>query len=135
MPQPDIAAGNGVPGTDAVEPWEALGTELLIDLPGVKCWAERAGPGQTRPLHTHRHPWLTVVVSGAEGMSTAADGTVLAAGALATGTVNFNDASRLPFTHSVTNTSDRSLVMIAVELRNPPAVAGPATAAATEATR
>jgi oxalate decarboxylase/phosphoglucose isomerase-like protein (cupin superfamily) len=104
-----------------VEPWAALGTELLVDLPGVRCWQERVEPGRSRPLHTHRHPWVTVVVSGAEGVSTDAEGRVIVSGRVDAGTVRYNDASVLPFTHSLTNTSDETLVMVAVELREPPA--------------
>jgi hypothetical protein len=107
-----------------VEPWVALGTELLVDLPGVKCWQERVEPGQSRPLHTHRHPWVTVVVAGAEGESKDAEGKVLVSGRVAAGTVRYNDVSILPFTHSLTNTSGETLVMVAVELREPPATPG-----------
>ncbi|MGF1428112.1 hypothetical protein [Kitasatospora sp. LaBMicrA B282] len=101
------------------EPWQELETELVVDQPFVKVWVERVPPGGSRPAHTHRHPWVSIVVSGAEGESRSPDGELLAKGAVSTGDVRFNGPDRLPFSHYLTNTSDRTLVMVAVELRMP----------------
>lgn len=100
-----------------LEPWEALGAPLVVDRPGVRCWIETVEPGETRPLHTHRHPWVTVVVQGAHGENLSPAGEVVAAGELVTGHVGYNGPERLPLRHCVRNTSDRTLVMVAVELR------------------
>ncbi|WP_225846206.1 hypothetical protein [Streptomyces sp. HPF1205] len=114
------SAGGG-PDGDVVEPWVALGTELLVDEEYVKAWVERVGPGERRPAHTHRHPWITVVVSGAAGESRTPDGELIAVGSAATGDVRFNGPDRLPFSHYLANTSQDTLVMVAVELRDPAA--------------
>lgn len=108
-------------GARVVEPWEALGTELLVDEEHVKCWVERVAPGETRPAHTHLHPWITVVVSGASGESRTPEGELISVGSAATGDVRFNGPDRLPFSHYLANTSDETLVMVAVELRGPAA--------------
>ena len=104
-------------GAQVPEPWEDLGVELLVDQPGVRCWIEVVPPGEQRPAHTHRHPWVTVVLSGARGESFTPEGELIKAGELTTGQIVYNDASRLPFRHYTRNTSDRTLIMVAVELR------------------
>ena len=100
----------------ALEPWEAVGARLVVDEPTVKCWIEEVAPGESRPPHTHRHPWLTVVLAGADGESRTPDGTLIAAGTAVEGPVHFN-RQRLPFSHCMTNTSDRPLKLVAIELR------------------
>ncbi|WP_052848003.1 cupin domain-containing protein [Streptomyces avicenniae] len=99
------------------EPWEELGAALVVDEPGVKCWIETVPPGEARPLHTHRHPWVTVVLSGAHGESLDEHGGVIKKVALETGQVLFNDGAQLPMRHRVRNLSDRTLVMVAIERR------------------
>jgi beta-alanine degradation protein BauB len=109
------------PTTEIVEPWHALGAELIVDEPFVKCWMEQVPPGESRPAHTHRHPWITVVLAGATGESRTPGGELIAAGTTHTGEVRFNGSDRLPFSHYLTNTSDNTLVMLAVEMRIPSA--------------
>ncbi|AGL13737.1 hypothetical protein [Actinoplanes sp. N902-109] len=106
-------AGESIP----VGPWVELGVPLLIDEPSVKCWLEVVPPGESRPAHTHRHPWVTVVLSGAEAESHAPTGEVISRGEIVTGSVRYNNT--LPHSHYVVNTSDRTLMMIAIELRHP----------------
>lgn len=108
-------------GEEVVEPWHALGSELIVDEPIVKAWLESVPPGESRPAHTHRHPWLTVVIAGARGESRRPDGELIAEGEARAGEVRYNGPDRLPFSHYLTNTSDETLVMLAVELRMPTA--------------
>lgn len=107
-----------------VDPWVELETELVIDQPDLKAWVEVVPPGESRPAHTHRYPWVTVVLSGASGTSHGPDGEVLSQSRLATGQVVYNGVDRLPLCHYVHNTSDSTLVMVAVELRGPGTRAG-----------
>lgn len=100
-----------------LEPWEELGAELVVDEPGVKSWVETVPPGQRRPLHTHRHPWVTVVLSGASGESRAPDGTLLKQSTVHTGQILYNRPGPVPLRHCMHNTSDQTLVMVAIELR------------------
>lgn len=100
------------------EPWQSLGVPLIIDEPYVKCWTESVAPGETRASHTHRHPWVTVVLQGASGESLTPDGEVIETGTLKTGQIRFNGPDRLPYTHRLRNTSEQTLVMVAIELRH-----------------
>jgi hypothetical protein len=108
--------------TGTVEPWTALGTELVLDTAMVKCWIETVPPHEARPLHTHLFPWITVVLAGAAGSSLGPDGSVLSCSELKTGQVVFNGPGRLPLCHRVYNKSNSTLVMVAIELRGDPAV-------------
>jgi hypothetical protein len=99
------------------EPWECLGTDLVVDDEQVKCWVEHVPPGEHRPLHTHRHPWITVVLSGAYVESLDEHGNQIKAGALMSGQIVHNAVSVPPLRHYVRNLSDRPLIMVAVELR------------------
>ncbi|WP_055715956.1 cupin domain-containing protein [Streptomyces torulosus] len=103
------------------EPWEELGTRLVLDEEHVKCWVETVPPGERRPAHTHRHPWVTVVLSGAHGESLDEKGELIKEVTLETGQVVYNRGDTLPMRHYVRNLSDRTLVMVAIELRTPTA--------------
>jgi hypothetical protein len=103
-----------------VDPWVDLGAELVVDEPFVKCWLETIPPGEARPAHVHRHPWVSVVLAGATGESYTSDGRLMGRGEATTGTVRFNGPDRLPYGHYFKNVSeDRTLVMLAMELRVP----------------
>lgn len=103
---------------EPTEPWLELGTELLVDEPGVKCWVERVPAHSRRPAHTHRHPWVTIVLAGASGESRTPDGELIETGSVQTGAVRFHGLDCLPFSHYLNNTSDDTMVMVAVEFRN-----------------
>jgi quercetin dioxygenase-like cupin family protein len=99
------------------EPWVELGAELLIDEEHIKCWIETVPPGERRPAHTHRHPWVTVVLNGASCESFGEDGRLIRARTLETGQVFHNSGAELPMRHYVHNVSDRTLTMVAIEVR------------------
>lgn len=98
-------------------PWEELGTSLVLDEEHLKCWIETVPPGASRPVHTHRHPWVTVVLSGARCESLDEYGQLIREATLETGQVVLNRSESLPLRHHVRNRSDRTLTMVAIELR------------------
>jgi hypothetical protein len=103
-----------------VDPWVDLRTDLVVDERFVKCWVETIPPGESRPAHIHRHPWVSVVLSGATGESYTHDGRLMGRGEAVTGTVRFNGPGVLPYGHFFKNVSqDRTLMMVAVEIRVP----------------
>ncbi|MEV7342863.1 hypothetical protein [Streptomyces sp. NPDC093544] len=100
-------------------PWEELLTPLCLDTPLVKAWVEKVPPGGSRPLHTHRKPWTTVVLHGAKVRSVGADGKVIREGELPDGIVLYNPADQ-PLCHQMFNTGDTELVMIGIQLEFAP---------------
>jgi hypothetical protein len=114
QPDPETATAAG-----CGEPWHDLAAELVIDRGDVKCWIEVVRPGEARPLHTHRHPWVTIVLSGAEAESFDAFGRLVSRRKLDAGQVTYNDRPEAAMTHRIRNvTEDRTLRMVAVELRD-----------------
>lgn len=103
-------------------PWIELGAPLDVDFAPARAWTERLAPGEERPAHTHRRPWLTVVVSGGRGRSTLADGTATEV-ELTTGQVKINTLDGGPFRHSMRNIGDTEIVMVGIQL-DPPAASG-----------
>ncbi len=99
------------------EPWEELDTDLVIDEEHVKCWIETVPPHQRRPAHTHRYPWVTVVLSGAHCESFDEHDRLIKVGTLEQGQVVYHRGDGLPMRHYVRNLSDQTLTMVAIELR------------------
>ncbi|GGN59965.1 hypothetical protein GCM10011579_024650 [Streptomyces albiflavescens] len=110
--------------TSPAGPWEELGAPLCLDTPLVKAWVEQVPPGGTRPLHTHRKPWATVVLSGAKVRSLGADGEVIREGELPSGVVLFNPAEQ-PLCHQMHNVGETELVMVGLQLEYGPPTEAP----------
>ncbi|NYI04672.1 cupin domain-containing protein [Allostreptomyces psammosilenae] len=109
---------NGLP-PELLEPWAELGVELLVDEPHVKSWMEVIKPGAAHPTHTHRYPFVTVVVAGGEGRSWTPDGELIQRMTLRAGEARYSGAEILPLRHHMTNASDSEIVLVTVELRFP----------------
>lgn len=117
---PSAAGEPAGAGERIVDPWVDLGADLAVDERFVKCWVETIPPGESRPAHVHRHPWISVVLSGATGESYTHDGRLMGRGEAVTGTIRFNGPGVLPYGHYFKNVSeDRTLMMVAVEIRVP----------------
>ncbi|TDC78868.1 FAD-dependent monooxygenase [Streptomyces hainanensis] len=98
-------------------PWVELGAALEVDAPGARSWVERIPRGEARPLHTHRRPWLTIVVSGGTAQVSGVDDAEPEDVELVTGTVKFNPLpAEGSIRHALRNTGDTDLVLVAVEL-------------------
>ncbi len=95
---------------------ERLGEELLLDAERVRVWKDHVRPGERQRLHTHRRPYLAVVVSGSAGQTEDADGRVLTAPVFAPGDVHWFDQSQLPVTHTLRNTGSDDIDVVIVEL-------------------
>lgn len=98
-------------------PCVELGVEPLVCEPGVTSWLERIPQGETRPLHTHTLPWLTIVVAGGIAEVLGPDGSSREEITLTTGQVKFNP---LPtggeVRHALRNTGKTDLILAAVQV-------------------
>lgn len=95
---------------------EQLGEELVLDAAPARVWRDRVRPGETQRLHTHRRPYLAVVVSGSAGRTEDAEGNVLTTPHFSRGDVHFFDESQLPVTHTLRNTGSEDIEVVIVEL-------------------
>ena len=97
-------------------PWDELGVDLVVDEPRLRGWVEHLPVGASRPAHTHRRPWVTVVVRGGSAEVTDERGARTALD-LSTGQVRFNPLDRgTPIRHALRNTGDTDLLLVAIEL-------------------
>jgi hypothetical protein len=91
-----------------------LGEELLLENDRVRVWQDRVEPGGQQEIHTHRRPYLSVVVRGAHGQIVGADGNVDYEMDRTPGEVRyFGD---VPRTHALRNTGDEPIEVVVIEL-------------------
>lgn len=95
---------------------ERLGTSILLENARVRVWEHRVAPGQTGHLHTHRRPYLSVVVRGSAGDTLDAAGEVIDHFVLAPGTPLWYCADDLPETHALRNTGEDEILIVTTEL-------------------
>ncbi len=100
-----------MPGGD-----EQLGEELVLETGRVRVWKDQVRPGEAQRLHTHRRPYLAVVVSGSTVRTEDEEGNVLSAPAFRPGDVHYFDESVLPITHTMRNTGTDDVEVVIIEL-------------------
>jgi len=95
---------------------DQLGEELVLDTGRVRVWKDKVRAGEAQRLHTHRRPYLAVVVSGSTVRTEDADGNVLTTPAFRPGDVHHFDESVLPITHTMRNTGTDDVQVVIIEL-------------------
>jgi hypothetical protein len=93
---------------------DRLGERLLLENDRVRVWEDRVAPGESQPVHTHRNPYLSVVVTPVRAEIVDADGAVLYDVDRQPGEVRWFE--EVPVTHSLRNTGDADAVVVVVEL-------------------
>ncbi len=94
---------------------EDLGTRLISENDRVRIFEHRVRAGETGPMHVHRRPYLSVVVTGTKGDVVDPDGNVIIHDALTPGTTIWID-DHLPETHALHNTGDDEILIVTTEL-------------------
>lgn len=95
---------------------ERLGERLLLANARVRVWRDAVAPGAEQPLHTHRRPYLSIVVRGGDGVVVNDAGSTLYELHRAAGDATYFGPDRLPVTHSLRNTGESPLEIVVVEL-------------------
>jgi len=96
---------------------ERVGASVLLENDRVRVWDDRAGPGETRPLHVHRRPYITVIIAGERGETVGEDGTVQRRfDGLTPGEAHYLGPEELPAVHAMRNTGSTELAVLIVEL-------------------
>jgi hypothetical protein len=84
---------------------EQVAQSVLFENDRVRVWDDRARPGEKKPLHVHRRPYVTVVVDGARAENIAEDGSVLRQfDELKPGQAHYVGPVELPLVHALHNT-------------------------------
>jgi hypothetical protein len=95
---------------------EDLGTKLILETDRLRIWEHRVPAGGTGPMHLHRRPYFTVVVTGTSGEALDLDGNVSETFSLGPGTVLPAWEDALPQTHALRNTGEDEILLITTEL-------------------
>lgn len=95
---------------------EQLGERLVLANDRMRVWEDRVAPGEAQRIHTHRRPYLSVVVAGARGDIVDADGRVLYEMRRGPGDATYFGPDRVPVTHALRNTGDEEIRVVVVEL-------------------
>ena len=95
---------------------ERLGEELVLETGRVRVWKDHVRPGQAQRLHTHRRPYLAVVVSGSAARTEDGQGNVRTTPSFRPGDVHSFDEPELPVTHTMRNTGTDDIEVVIIEL-------------------
>jgi beta-alanine degradation protein BauB len=96
---------------------ELVGASVLLENDRVRVWDDRAGPGETGPLHVHRRPYITVIIAGERGETVGEDGAVQRRfDGLTPGEAHYLGPEELPAVHAMRNTGSTELAVLIVEL-------------------
>ena len=99
-----------------MEPDERLGTRLILENNQIRVWEHRVAKGSTGRAHTHRRPYLSVVVRGTTGDTIGPNGELLEKFELQPGNVFWYGPDHLPETHALRNTGEEDVVIVTIEL-------------------
>jgi hypothetical protein len=96
---------------------EQVGASLLFENERVRVWDDHAGPGETKQVHIHRNPYITVIIAGQRGETVGEDGTVQRRfEGLRPGEAHYVGPDELPAVHAMRNTGSTELEVLIVEL-------------------
>ena len=96
---------------------ERVGTSVLFENDRVRVWRDSAGPGETKPLHVHRLPYITVVISGEKAENLGEDGSLLRQfEGLTPGQAHYVGPTDLPVVHALRNTGSAEVIVLIIEL-------------------
>lgn len=95
---------------------ERLGTELLLKNDRIGVWEHVVPAGKTGHSHTHRRPYISVIVRGGKGETVAPSGEVLDQFDFTAGAIIWVGPDELPATHALKNTGDEDVAIVTIEL-------------------
>jgi hypothetical protein len=96
---------------------DQLAASVLLENDRVRVWDDHASPGETKHLHVHRRPYLTVIIAGERGETVGEDGSVQRAfEALSPGGVQYTGPDEIPLVHAMRNSGSTELKVLIVEL-------------------
>ena len=95
---------------------ERLGTELLLKNDRIGVWEHLVPAGGTGHSHSHRRPYISVVVRGGKGETVGPSGEVLDEFDFTPGAIFWIGQDELPATHALRNTGDEDVAIVTIEL-------------------
>lgn len=94
----------------------AIGERLVLANDRVRVWEDVVAPGADQPVHTHRTPYLSVMLTAARGQVVDPAGVVLYDVERAPGDCTWFGADRVPVTHTLRNLGDAHIRVVVIEV-------------------
>ena len=95
---------------------QPIGQELVLANDDVRVWLDVVEPGGEQPVHTHRTPYLSIMLTAARAQVVDADGTVLYDVERSPGDATWFGSDRVPVTHTLRNIGDAEIRVAIVEV-------------------
>lgn len=93
-----------------------MAARLVLANDHVRVWEDLVAPGEQQLLHTHRTPYLSVMLTAASAQVVDAAGAVLYAVERARGDAAWFGADRVPVTHALRNLGDEEIRVVVIEV-------------------
>ena len=98
---------------------QAIGERLVLETEQVRIWEDIVEPGTEQAVHTHRNPYVSVMVTPARGQIIGADGSVMYDVDRQPGESRWFGPERMPVTHTLRNTGDSVIRVVVIEVLAP----------------
>jgi hypothetical protein len=95
---------------------EPIGQRLVLANDAVRVWEDLVEPGAEQPVHTHRSPYLSVMLTPAIAEVVDVGGDVLYRVDRQVGDATWFGADRVPVTHTLRNIGDATIRVLIVEV-------------------
>jgi hypothetical protein len=95
---------------------EPIGQRLVLADERVRVWEDVVDAHAEQPVHTHRSPYLSIMLTPARAQVVGADGEVLYDVERQPGDVTWFGADRVPVTHTLRNLGSEPIRVIVVEV-------------------
>lgn len=90
--------------------------KIILENERVRVWEDSARVGETGIVHTHRKPYLGIVIEGEHAEAVDVEGNVLQTYRLEAGMTVFFGEAELPVTHALRNSGTMDVVIRVIEL-------------------
>lgn len=98
---------------------QPIGQRLVLGNDRVRVWEDVVAPNDEQPVHTHRSPYLSVMLTGARAQVVDGAGAVLYDVAREPGEASWFGPDRVPVTHTLRNLGTEEIRVLIVEVLDP----------------
>jgi beta-alanine degradation protein BauB len=95
---------------------QPIGDKLILENEYVRVWEDVVAPGLEQAVHTHRNPYLSVMVTPAHGEIVDAEGNVMYSVEREPGEARWFSPDRIPLTHTLRNIGDEVIRVVVIEI-------------------
>jgi len=101
---------------DRIVSEQPIGERLVLANDRIRVWEDVVAPGDQQPVHTHRSPYLSVMLTAADAEVVDDTGQVVYRVQRGVGDATWFGADRIPTTHTLRNTGSDDVRVLVVEV-------------------